>query len=142
MSGPKPLATCWIQRHDLSVALDDVPVQTVDQVMHHYDGFDWAIEHALFRDGDARGAEVCPPGLGLVRESDREILHLMPNGRGRMNVSIPGLPQKRRWFHLFQAFGNMVEVSDVSDTLVRPAITNFLRGHDAALVSAMQGATS
>ena len=142
MSGRDPRAKCWIQRADLSVAVDDAPVDTVEQVMRHYDGFGWAAERAKFRDGEAAGAtDVCPPGLGLNRSTDDALLHLLPDGRGRVDAFLPGPPRKRRWFHIFQSFGGHIEVTGVPDTLVRPAVQHFLRGDDAALVTLMQGAT-
>ena len=68
------MANVWIQSADFSVAeLGDLER---DDATRAFETHDWASERGLQSALEARGAELCPPGMGFVL--DRHILHVCP----------------------------------------------------------------
>jgi len=75
------MSTYWIQNGDISVSVDDDPVQSVAQVIDALDSYDWISQNQIQQELEKQGKDNCPPGLGVVREAGI-ILHICPDGEG------------------------------------------------------------
>lgn len=126
--------TFWIQKSDLSVAIDDEVVTSAAQVLSVFDTFNWQAELDNLKESESTGDENCPAGLGIVKPNG-EILHLCPN---------PDKTVLAIWHHRvpYKLFGfikitriNLTTDENLALQTAREAINRFIKEDDNWLLS-------
>ena len=127
------MLTYWIQKADLSTAVEDEVVTSASLVLSAFDNFDWQAELNNFEQLGAKGVENCPPGLGVVRPNG-VILHLCPNSdESVMAFWHHKVPSKLLGF-INSTRIETTTVENLELKIAREAINRFIKGDDEWLI--------
>ena len=117
--------TYTIQGADLTIKVEE-SWESPEKMVRIFTSYDWSSELSLqAKLEDENAAEVCPPGLILLREMG-VYLHLCPNLKGTVTIyctqKVPG-----KIFGIFKTkWDKLVTKEDASHDLAQRAIVKFM----------------
>jgi hypothetical protein len=122
--------TAWIQRHDYSS--EETDLASAAEAEGLFRAFDWKSEIQLEDEARAGDIDCCPPGMGLVSNDKRNILHIVPTGGSVLMVHFMYSGAKK-WSNWTGEY--FLSVSDFPGSLLRPLIEHHFADDTEAIAS-------